>query len=313
MSDARLNIHTLANDCTALPNIWQQSLVIQYCCGKFLVNDLPEIIDQLKERYAKPAVVKSINTWPLLTDQAGKTITVQVNGGTVQTVTLVSGVVAGQHSFEEIADQLITAGLTGVYVGLEDGQVKITSKDQGPNATLEMGGDSDIKWSLSATIFKGSGWDISQQNYNGAARIVIRDPNHEGSDLNHIEIDVPPGCYKVRTRICFGQNEETNEVVVHAACNGHYCVNLILPTLKACSAHVIHPMMDRLVNDGLMQDPDYQLHAFTGAMLVANLNRQAILDQLDAQIIEASLIGDTARVTRINNVKTVAELLPECC
>jgi hypothetical protein len=82
-------------------------------------------------------------------------------------------------------------------------------------------------------------------NYHEETRIRLKPPR--GEHINHIEVDVPPGCYVVWTRVCHGRNEETNKVMVIVGCGDDACVNLLLNDVETCSKELLHPFLVRAV------------------------------------------------------------------
>jgi len=99
-----------------------------------------------------------------------------------------------------------------------------------------------------------------KQRYPDYAEVLVHDYQYErrimlypgnGRHFNHIEVDVPPGCYAVWTRICYGHNEETNKVMVVVGCGDEACVNLILNALTTCTRQVFHPLLEQAAIAGL--------------------------------------------------------------
>lgn len=76
-------------------------------------------------------------------------------------------------------------------------------------------------------------------DYHGAKRIRLKPGS--GDHINHIEVEIPPGCYVVWTRVCYGGNEETNKVMVIVDCGGEACVNLLLDRAETCVREVLYP------------------------------------------------------------------------
>lgn len=85
--------------------------------------------------------------------------------------------------------------------------------------------------------------DIRAHDYVGEKRIMLYPGN--GRHLYHVELDVPPGCYVVWTRVCYGGNEETNKVMVLVRCGDDACVNLILNAVQTCVRQVVNPLLER--------------------------------------------------------------------
>jgi len=63
--------------------------------------------------------------------------------------------------------------------------------------------------------------------YEGETRIRLVPPT--GKYINHIEVDIPPGCYVVWARVGVSAfSSETDRVMVIVNCDGDLCVNLLL-------------------------------------------------------------------------------------
>jgi hypothetical protein len=147
-------------------------------------------------------------------------------------------------------------------------------------------------------------------NYQNATRISIRPPAAEF--INHIELDVPPGAYKIWCRVCHGKNEETNIVMANVCCDDHACVNLLLNAVQTCAENLVHPGFDRVVNDGNFQ-VEAEIVPFMKAMMwVGYKNKATLVQQLGERVIEAQEKGDTALEARINAVLVIVNTLPDC-
>lgn len=72
-------------------------------------------------------------------------------------------------------------------------------------------------------------------------KLVIVAGISTGPYLEDISIKVPPGCYKIKARVCFNKNEDTNEVCVMVRCEERTCVCLLLPEVMDCGKGFIHP------------------------------------------------------------------------
>lgn len=302
MGTAKMNVWLRNAACDLIPNCWRTDLVIQACTGTYLVDSFPTVINQLQKHYGKPATTKCISTFPLITDQSGKTLSLAVGTNPAQILTFT----APSMSLTELFTQM-EAFFTNCEVTIENGMIAITTDEHGPQATLTIGGDCDLTW---GQIVQGSGWTIKKHFYQNAWRIMFFPGN--GETVNHIEIDIPPGCYRVWTRICHGNNEETSIQMINARCDDHVCVNLLLPTIKTCAAHIIHPIMNRIVKENFLLDDAERLLPFRALMWGAGIGKQEILAQLDYRIQEAQEKGDPELETDILAVKAVAQLLPEC-
>lgn len=147
-------------------------------------------------------------------------------------------------------------------------------------------------------------------NYQNYTRISIVPP--AGEKINHLELDLPPGAYKVWCRVCHGKNEETNIVMVNPECGESRCVNLLLNAVQTCAEQLIHPAFDRVVNDGNFQQ-EMEIIPFMKVMMWAGYkNKAALVLQLGERILEAQQKGDTELEARINAVLTIVNTLPDC-
>lgn len=302
MSTAHVEVWLRNSECNLLTDCWRADLVIQACTGRYLIDSYPEIIDQLKKKYGKPAFVQCTSAFPLVTDQSGKTLSIQVGTSTAEILTFS----APAMSLAEIQAQ-IKGYFKNVEVAIVDGLLTITSLSYGPDAVITLGGDSDLDW---GPITQGSGWTIKTHFYQNAWRIMFYPGN--GETLNHIELEIPPCAYKIWCRVCHGQNEETSVVLQKFKGSHCYGVDLLLPTIKTCAAHIVHPIMDKIVYDQFLADDAERVAAFRAVMYGAGIGKQLIIEQLDYRLIEAQEKGDTVLQARVQAVKDLAQLLPEC-
>lgn len=153
-------------------------------------------------------------------------------------------------------------------------------------------------------------YTILNHFYQGAQRIMLMPP--VGTFFNHIEIDIPPGCYKVWTRCCHGQNEETSLQLISPRCGEEACVNLLLPTLKICAQAIVHPLIDHIVVQGAFPAVADRLTILKGVMYAGDIGRALLLEQLQYRLSEAVAKGDTALQARVNAVIAIADQLPAC-
>lgn len=305
MGTGSMNIWLRNSNCDLLTGCWRTDLVVQSCgSNAYLIDTFPEIIDQLKNRYAYPATAKTDNVFPLSTDQSGNTITIQVGTEAAQNHVFTSPAISIEEIYMQLRDNFTNCKFK---ISESEDNILVESLDRGPQATLSFSGDSDLVFNM---ITPGSGYTIKKHFYQSAWRIMLLPGNNK--TLNHIEMDVPPGCYRVWTRVCHGENEETSVSRVGICCDSHVCVDLMLPALKTCAAHIIHPLMDKVVNEQLLMDDAERLLPFRAVMEVAGLNKQAVINQLDYRIEEAQDKGDTELEARINAVKNLAQLLNDC-
>lgn len=85
---------------------------------------------------------------------------------------------------------------------------------------------------------------VNVRDYRDHKRIQLSpDGSPGGEKFNHIEVDVPPGCYVIWTRVCYNpwKNEETNKVMAIVDCGKEVCVNLLLNTVETCIDEVLYP------------------------------------------------------------------------
>lgn len=155
------------------------------------------------------------------------------------------------------------------------------------------------------------GWTITTHWYQGAQRIMLMPPSTE--TIKNIEVDIPPGCYKVWTRVCHGANEETSVAMLQACCEKpDHCVNLILPELTVCSGAVLHPLMDHVVHEAFLADDPERLVLMKGVMFGAKKGKPEVIAELDYRYQEAIDKGDQDLQDRVQAVRNLANQLPEC-
>ncbi len=300
MGTAKLNIWLRNVNCEPLVDVWRTDLVIQLCSGSYLVNVWPEIVDQLKRRYATPAWAESMQPFPSL-DQGGKTVVLTLNG-VAQTLTFTAPVLTLDEAYAQMA-----ACFTGCTITRADGRLRIEGAGRGPTETITVGGTADIDWITG----NGGGYRILSHFYQGAQRIMLMPP--AGQRVNHIEAEIPPGCYKIWTRVCHGANEETSLQMVAVRCGEEACVNLLLPTVKTCAAGVLFPAIDHILYNGALQDQEQRLVALRAFQYVAQLAKADVVNMAEYRYQEAVEKGDTALQARAAAVQALAALLPECC
>jgi hypothetical protein len=106
-----------------------------------------------------------------------------------------------------------------------------------------------------------------------------------GGHVYHIEVDVPPGCYVVWTRVCYRGNEETNKVMVIVSCGDEACVNLILNDLYICTNAVFYPFLERAVD---LKVPKHDLQAVARVMMaVGEKQKKDVIAALSQRLQEA--------------------------
>jgi hypothetical protein len=124
---------------------------------------------------------------------------------------------------------------------------------------------------------------IMQHDYQGETRIMLQPGG--GRCFSHIEVDVPPGCYVVWTRVCYGYNEETNKVMVLVGCGDEACVNLLLNDVKTCARELLHPVLERGALVGI-QKPDLEAVARV-LMQVGEMPKKQVLAELNERVEHA--------------------------
>lgn len=67
------------------------------------------------------------------------------------------------------------------------------------------------------------------------------------SNVNNIEVDLPPGAYVVWTHTTGCDNEETNKAMVVVNCGEESCVNLILDKVEECGRRIFGPLVARVI------------------------------------------------------------------
>jgi hypothetical protein len=119
-------------------------------------------------------------------------------------------------------------------------------------------------------------------NYWGEKRIRLKPGS--GDYLNHIEVDVPPGCYVVWTRVCYCGNEETNKVMVIVDCGGEACVNLLLDRAETCIKEALYPAAVLAIG---MRLPENEVGiAVKALMQVAEIPKEVFVAELEQKFGE---------------------------
>jgi hypothetical protein len=273
-------------------------LVVNLCNGTPL-HDVFPIIDQLKKRYATPASVEDFTNYPI-PDQSG--LTLEINS---QVLTFVSPAMTQLEIYTQIKNFF-----TDLDVSMEDGHIKIVTKDRGPDAMLTIGGNCILNF---GPVTYGSGYQIGTRFYHGAHRINILPPH--GEHINHIELDVPAGCYKLWGRVCHGRNEETSiAMVIIEDCGECKTVNLLLPEVMNCARDAIYPVMEKIAVDyaQVFPEPADRVVIMKGVAQVANLGREQILAELAVRKQDAVDIDRADLEARVDAVIAIANDLPQC-
>jgi hypothetical protein len=308
MGLGKLNIVLADTKCIPLKTCWMADLTIQTCSGEPLVNLQQDLLPQLQKRYGKPSEAICTSSFPMTTDQGGKTIDFTV-GGVTETHTF-TGVV---QELDDVFAQLNSA-FTIVRFEFINGFLTAISKDHGPQFAIAIGGTSDLTW---GPIKSGSGIKITTRDYRGSKRINFypgTDSNGISIKINHIEMDVLPGCYVVWVRCCYGMNEESSKIALMVQCGDHKCFKLLLPEIKNCSRDIIHPFAERVAMnelDGIQADEDkvVVIRALAKGAGLAKADLEAELVIRDA---DAELAGDQAQRDRIQAVQALVAMMPTC-
>jgi hypothetical protein len=302
MGTSHLNVLLRDHLCTPITDCWMLDLAVQLCNGTPLFDVFP-IVKQLKDRYSASAVAKDLSVYPI-SDQVGNTLEVTVNGGTMESLTFSTPA----NTQANIYNQIKNRNFSGCMVYLQDGKIVIETNEKGPNASLLVGGTSALTWALE----QGAGYGISTRYYHGAYRINIRPPT--GVYINHVEMDVPVGCYKIFGRVCHGRNEDTSKVMqVIGDCGECYTVNLLLPEVMHCSRDVVYPLMHKLLDYQGLPDIADRAKVLQGVAYVANLSREQILIELAERKQDAIDINRTDLVAQVDQLIAIAQILPQCC
>lgn len=304
MGTSHLNIWLRDHNCTLFNSCWMLDLAVQLCNGATLYDLFP-LVEQLKERYSKPAIVMDCTDYSTIGDQIGKSLEVTVDGGTVQTYNFTTSTT----TLKEIYD-LIKTYFSGVTVKLKNGHITITTDSAGWGSSLVIGGTCDIVWD---TIEQGSGYKISTRWYRNAYRINFRPKS--GEFINHVEMDIPTGCYKIFARACHRNNEDTSTVMkVIDTCGTCHTADLLLPEFRQCAGGIIHPFVERVVNDYqvLVKEDADKILVFAAVAMAANLSREQIQAELAERRQDAIDMGLTDLVPRIDAVIAIANQLPQC-
>lgn len=144
-------------------------------------------------------------------------------------------------------------------------------------------------------------------NYQGETRILLKPPR--GQHINHIEVDVPPGCYVVWTRVCHGGNEETNKVMVIVGCGDDVCVNLLLNTVERCGKEIFHPFLVQAVAKKI---PKNELEAAANVlMVVAEKPKKEVLVELGQRLEELKDSKDAESGKAIAKIAEIVKGMPD--
>lgn len=149
--------------------------------------------------------------------------------------------------------------------------------------------------------------EVSVHDYKTERRVKLYPGG--GGRVYHIEVDVPPGCYVVWTRICHRGNEETNKVMVIVGCGGEACVNLLLNAIETCSDELLHPLLARGVEMGL---PRGDLQVAAGVLMaVAEKPKRQVLAELGQRLEEAKEAEDPGLQKAIGKIRGIVKAIPD--
>jgi hypothetical protein len=140
-------------------------------------------------------------------------------------------------------------------------------------------------------------------NYCGETRIRLKPPT--GEHINHIEVDVPPGCYVVWTRVCHKGNDETNKVMVIVGCGDEACVNLLLNDVETCGREFIHPFLARAAE---LHIPKRDLGiAVKAIMNVAEMPKRQVIADLGLRAAEVEERKDEGLMKTIGKLMDIVK------
>ena len=122
----------------------------------------------------------------------------------------------------------------------------------------------------------------------------------------HVEIEVPPGCYRVSGHVCErGTNEYTDTAMVIAGCNQKLCVNLIVPSVETCA----HNLAVALAAAATLADiPVTDIVTTTQTIMrVGNIVREDLINELQIGIRSLEKIKERADL--LQNYKRVMDIV----
>jgi hypothetical protein len=138
-------------------------------------------------------------------------------------------------------------------------------------------------------------------NYHGETRISIKPP--KGKFFNHVEVDVPPGCYLVWLRACQVRNEETNKIMAIVDSSADIGVNLLLNTVEVCGKEFLHPFLVRAVEKGFPIQ-DIRVAANMIMDVVEKPKKEMVVD-LKQRMEEAKNISSERLIKTITTIQDV--------
>jgi hypothetical protein len=129
-------------------------------------------------------------------------------------------------------------------------------------------------------------------------------PATQADHINHVEVDVPPGCYIVWAHICWLHNEDMHRVMVIVRCGDEACVNLLLPTRQQCGHGFIFPFLLQAVELNL---PKANVVAAAKAIMdVAEIKPKEFNEELAQRVKEVRGMKDEKLAA---NVMKIQEML----
>lgn len=150
---------------------------------------------------------------------------------------------------------------------------------------------------------------VEKHDYAKEKRIKLSpDGVPGGRPVYHIEIDVPPGCYVVWTRVCYKRNEETNKVMAIVGCGSEACVNLLLDAVETCSNELFHPLLERAVE---MRIPKRDLQMVAKVLMaVAEKPKKEVAAELDQRAEEVKDMKDPGLQKAIGTIMEMVKAMP---
>ncbi|MCC6538242.1 MAG: hypothetical protein IT162_11865 [Bryobacterales bacterium] len=93
----------------------------------------------------------------------------------------------------------------------------------------------------------------------------------------HLEVEVPPGCYRINAVWSFSVgaggvlyvNHFTDSAVVQACCDGHTCVTLFNPSIHRCGTIFLRAVQDVVMQQGLNAEIARPVEQAVGRLLAA--------------------------------------------
>lgn len=150
-------------------------------------------------------------------------------------------------------------------------------------------------------------YSVTEQEYRGekTLRIATSSPATPANHINHVEVDVPPGCYIVWTRVCYKGNEDTHKVMAVVNCGEECCINLILPTVESCGKEFIYPFMQEAV--ALKIPADRIALAAKVIMDVAKIKPKDFKAQLAERAVEIRVMKDKKITADFTNIRRMVK------